>query len=189
MNDDAGRPDDLAGGQARSTGEQARATGASWFGGRQDAGPGTDAGQSTQARTLEQRYADAIAAMNRVISTLQFDDLPWITEVFRATAGVLDERDPSRAGVLNNLGSASQLAYVDSKQVGDLEDAVGYYRDASNSARQDDPDLVLYLCNLALALTDLAILSGQARHAEEGVRAARTAVEQTPRRDPRRVMA
>lgn len=185
MNDDAGRPEGDSGGQQRSNGGNARAAaGSTWFAGEQEQP------SAPQARpSLEQRYADAIAAMNRIISTLEFEDLPWVTEVFRTTAGVLDERDPARAGVLNNLGSASQLAHLNSKQLGDLEDAVGYYRDASTSAQTDDPDLVLYLCNLALALTDLGTRSAAAQPAEEAVRAAREAVEQTPRRDPRRVMA
>ncbi|MCX2728986.1 CHAT domain-containing protein [Saccharopolyspora sp. NFXS83] len=195
MNDDAGRPDELADGRARSTGEQQGAeAGASWFTGTDGQAVPTQAAAdpgpaSPQARpSPEQRYADAIKAMNEIISTLDFARLPWVTEVFRATAGVLDDRDPARAGVLNNLGSASQLMYLSSRQPGDLEDAVTYYRDAASQADQGDPDLVLYQCNLALALTELATSSGSVGHAEESVRAARTATEQTPRRDPRRIM-
>src|SRR5699024_9925157 len=32
-------------------------------------------------RTPEQRYADALAAMNRIVSTRDFSALPWVTEV------------------------------------------------------------------------------------------------------------
>ncbi|MCA1191106.1 CHAT domain-containing protein [Saccharopolyspora sp. 6V] len=203
MNDDAGRPDELADGRARSTGDQQRAdAGASWFssaegqaaadrsgGQARPSAPADTTRATAQDRpSPQQRYADAITAMNAVISTLDFEQLPWVTEVFRATAGVLDDRDPARAGVLNNLGSAAQLRYLQSKQVEDLEDAVGYYRDASTGAHQDDPDLVLYQCNLALALTELAVTGEDPAHAAESVRAARLATEQTPRRDPRRIM-
>ncbi|WP_460961008.1 CHAT domain-containing protein [Parasphingorhabdus pacifica] len=124
-----------------------------------------------------------------MVSTLDFDALPWVTEVFRATVSVLADFDPARPGVLNNLGTTSQLAFVRSKETGDLEDAVSYYRKAASTAREDDPDLVLYQCNLALALAEQAAHTNDPSHALESVRAARTATERTSRRDQRRMMA
>ncbi|RRO12988.1 CHAT domain-containing protein [Saccharopolyspora rhizosphaerae] len=142
----------------------------------------------TDRRSPEQRYADAIAAMNQIVSTLDFSNLPWVTEVFRSTAGVLREDDPARAGVLNNLGSAAQLRYVQSRDLADLEDAIGYYRSATTSAHSGDRDRILYFCNLALALTDLAGKTGRPQIAADGAQVARDAVAQTPKRDQRRPM-
>ncbi|SFT59059.1 CHAT domain-containing protein [Actinopolyspora lacussalsi subsp. righensis] len=127
----------------------------------------------------EQRYADALAALNRMMSTFDFKELSWVTEVLRATAGALPEQDPSRPGVLNNLGSAAQLAHLASGDLAHLEDAVTYYRSAAEAASSDDPDVVLYLSNLALALTDCAGRKGSAEQAVEAVDVARLGVERT----------
>lgn len=151
--------------------------------------PPPDPRQAEARQSPEQRYADAISAMNRMVTTLDFEALPWVTEVFRATAGVLPEGNPARPGVLNNLGTASQLTFVGSKDLGDLDDAVSYYRAAASTAREDDPDLVLYQCNLALALTDRATQTDDAASAKESAQVARQATEHTSRRDQRRMMA
>jgi tetratricopeptide (TPR) repeat protein len=135
---------------------------------------------------LDQLYAKAVTALNRVVSSRDFESLPRITEALRAAAGALREDDPARAGVVNNLGSAAQLTYLSSGELDDLEDAIAYYRAACSSAQDDDPDLVLYLCNLALAHTDHATKTSDAAQATEAVRVARTAVELTDRDDPRR---
>ena len=107
--------------------------------------------------------------MNNIVSTLDFQALPWVTEVFRATAGVLSEDNPARAGVLNNLGSASQLHYLRSDDLAHLEDAIAYYRSASDTAHSGDQDLVLYRCNLVLALNDHAKRTNSAESAAEAV--------------------
>lgn len=140
-------------------------------------------------RTTEQRYADAIAAMNRIVGTQDFSALPWVTEVFRVTAGVLDESDPARASVLNNLGTAAQLTFATSSDLADLEDALGYYRSAVNSAADNDQDLVLYRCNLVLAATDYATQTRGAESSREAVELARETVRGTPQQDQRRHMA
>ncbi|GAA2809663.1 CHAT domain-containing protein [Saccharopolyspora taberi] len=215
MTDDAGRQSDRFRGLQRWAGGQGRAdTGSGWFsdaeaGGDQPEAPRAHSQQPEQQRapeqrnpeqrtseqrnpeqrTPEQRYADAIAAMNRIVTTLDFEPLPWVTEVFRATAGALHEKDPARAGVLNNLGSASQLTHLRSGDPADLDDAVSYYRAAASTARSDDTDLVLYRCNLALALTDRATKTGNAEDATESAAIARQAVDETPQKDQRRVMA
>ncbi|MHA6805848.1 CHAT domain-containing protein [Salinifilum ghardaiensis] len=159
-------------------------------------GPGQPRGRPPVAttgehpqRTPEQRYADAVAAMNRVVTSRDFSALPWITEVFRATAGVLAEDDPARASVLNNLGTAAQLTFVTSADVADLEDAIAYYRSAVTSAPETDEDLLLYRNNLVLALVEHA---GRTRSAESSGQAAAHARETarlTPRGDPRRHVA
>lgn len=138
--------------------------------------------------SAEQRYADAIAAMNDIVSTFDFSALPWVTEVFRTTAGVLREDDPARPGVLNNLGSATQLTHVRSGELADLEDAISYYRAASTSAHAGDRDRALYHCNLALALTELAGKTARADLAAESARVAQEALQETPTRDGRRPM-
>jgi tetratricopeptide (TPR) repeat protein len=139
--------------------------------------------------SAEQRYAEAIATMNNIVSTLDFSALPRVTEVFRTTAGVLREDDPARAGVLNNLGSATQLTHVQSGDLADLEDAISYYRAAATSAHAGDRDRALYYCNLALALTDLAGKTDRPDLAQESIRVAQEALQQTPARDGRRPMA
>lgn len=194
MMDDAGRPDENARRLHRGTGEQERATGSSWFSRPSEELPSQHSGPQPRIpaetrQAPEQRYAEALTAMNRMVSTLDFEALPWVTEVFRATAGVLAEQDPARPGVLNNLGTASQLTFVRNKELGDLEDAVSYYRAAASTARSDDPDLVLYQCNLALALADLATHTNNPQFAQESADIARQATEQTSRRDQRRMMA
>ncbi|MBE9374960.1 CHAT domain-containing protein [Saccharopolyspora sp. HNM0983] len=126
--------------------------------------------------------------MNEIVSTLDFGQLPRVTEVFRVTASVLREDDPARAGVLNNLGSAAQLTHLRSGDLVDLEDAISYYRSASATAHADDQDLVLYRCNLVLALGEYAGKAGDVGTAAEGIRVARETVERTPRRDHRRAM-
>ncbi|SFS44538.1 CHAT domain-containing protein [Saccharopolyspora flava] len=156
--------------------------------GQQPGPPNPGQPGSGERRSPEQRYADAIAAMNQIVTTLDFTNLPWVTEIFRNTAGVLRADDPARAGVLNNLGSAAQLRYVQSRDLADLEDAIGYYRSAAEAAHSGDRDRILYFCNLALALTDLAGKTGQARIAADGAQVARDAVGQTPKRDQRRPM-
>ncbi len=99
---------------------------------------------------------------------------------------MLHEQDTARAGVLNNLGSASQLWHLSTGDPVHLEDAATYYRRAASYASFDDPDLVLYLCNLALALTDHASRTNDPDRAEEAVRAARRATEQVDESDRRR---
>ena len=184
----ADAPDARAGGPHTGTNPGVGAGPAT--GGQASVGPkpgGPPAG-GTERRSAEQRYADAIAAMNQIVTTLDFSNLGWVTEVFRTTAGVLREDDPARAGVLNNLGSAAQLTHVRSRELADLEDAIGYYRAATNSAHSGDRDRILYYCNLALALTDLAGKTGQAQLAADSAQVARDAVEKTPKRDQRRPM-
>lgn len=142
-----------------------------------------------EGESLERGYARAVAAMNDILTSRDFALLPWITNVFHAAADALDEGDPARAGVLNNLGSASQLAYLRSGQPADLDGAVRYYRAAVSSAHDDDSDLVLYLGNLSLALIDQASRTGSADSAREAVSAARRANELAPVGDSRRAMA
>jgi hypothetical protein len=180
MNDDASQRDEQFQRLHRSPREQSTSD----FGAAA-AVPG-HAHPSGEESTLDQLYTDAITALNRIVATLDFEPLPRVTEVLRATAAALHETDPARAGVLNNLGSAAQLAYMHSGHLEDLEDAVWYYRAATTTAREDDPDLVLYLCNLTLALTDHASKTHDATRAEEAVHSARNAIEHTSRRDPRR---
>ncbi|KAA5833396.1 CHAT domain-containing protein [Saccharopolyspora hirsuta] len=196
MTDDASRASERFGGLQRWTGGQGGRGGtrSSWFTDEQEATPGPPAPEPpTPApdprRSAEQRYADAIAAMNQIVTTLDFEPLPWVTEVFRATAGVLRDSDPARAGVLNNLGSAAQLTHLRTGQLADLEDAIGYYRSATTAAHDTDRDRILYQCNLALALADLAAKTESAATAAESAQVAREAVEQAPRRDQRRAMA
>ncbi|CAM06019.1 CHAT domain-containing protein [Saccharopolyspora erythraea NRRL 2338] len=198
MTDDADRQSDRFRGLQRwaggHTGSQSGTdSGSTWFSnpstGPQQPPPQAAQQPPEQPRTPEQRYAAAIAEMNRIVATLDFDALPWVTDVFRTTASALHKSDPARAGVLNNLGSAAQLTHLRTGDRADLEDAVAYYRSATSTARDDDPDLVLYRCNLALALADQAGRSGDAEGAAESIRVAREAVEQTPRRDQRRGMA
>ncbi|MDR7302453.1 CHAT domain-containing protein [Haloactinomyces albus] len=141
----------------------------------------------TSRESPQQRYARALSALNEMVTTRDFRDLSWVIQVLRATAGVLHEQDPSRPSVLNNLGSAAQLAYISSGDIADLEDAVGYYRAAASTGQDDDPDLVLYSCNLALALTDHAARTGEAGHAADAVRAARRAMNHVSSDDQRRV--
>lgn len=198
MTDDASRANERFSGLQRWTGGPDRSgSSSSWFSGEQDAvapqprqpPQAPEAAAPEPRRSAEQRYADAIAAMNKIVTTLDFDQLPWVTEVFRVTAGVLHENDPARAGVLNNLGSAAQLTHLRSGELADLEDAISYYRSATASAHSSDNDRMLYQCNLALALTDLAGKTGSATAAAESAQVARETVEQTPRRDQRRAMA
>ncbi|MHA6801349.1 CHAT domain-containing protein [Bounagaea algeriensis] len=140
-------------------------------------------------RTPEQRYADALAAMNRIVSTRDFSALPWVTEVFRATAGVLAEHDPARASVLNNLGTAAQLTFATSADVADLEDAIAYYRSAVTAAPRTDEDLLLYRNNLVLALIEHATRSRSAESSAQAAAHARETARLTPRGDPRRHVA
>ena len=148
----------------------------------------TQTGRGEQSdRTAEQRYADAVAALNRIVSTRDFSPLPQVMRVLRATAGALADNDPVRAGVLNNLGSAAQLAYMYSRDDTDLQDASAYFRLAASTASADDPDLVLYLCNLALALTDLAGLRSSADEAKQAADTARRAAGMISPGDHRRV--
>jgi tetratricopeptide (TPR) repeat protein len=198
MTDDASRASDRFRGLQRWTGGQDRGgSSSSWFSAESDdaASPAPQTPQTPEAsgpeprRSAEQRYADALAAMNKIVTTFDFDQLPWVTEVFRATAGVLHETDPARAGVLNNLGSAAQLTHLRSGELADLEDAIAYYRSATSAAHSTDRDRVLYQCNLALALTDFASKTNSATAAAESAQVARETVEQTPRRDQRRTMA
>ncbi|GAA4844550.1 CHAT domain-containing protein [Saccharopolyspora rosea] len=204
MTDDANRAKERFRGLQRWRGSQDRGgSSSSWFSEAHDDSAETSAPQPRvpgqapapapqQApeprRTPEQRYADAIAAMNNIVSTLDFQALPWVTEVFRATAGVLSEDNPARAGVLNNLGSASQLHYLRSDDLAHLEDAIAYYRSASDTAHSGDQDLVLYRCNLVLALNDYAKRTSGAESAAEAVAVARETARTTSQRDPRRVM-
>ncbi|RCW46785.1 CHAT domain-containing protein [Halopolyspora algeriensis] len=151
---------------------------------------GTPAQASPGSReSPQQRYARALSALGEMVTTRDFTSLPWVTQVLRATAGALHEQDPSLPSVLNNLGSASQLAYISSGDTADLEDAVGYYRAAASGAQDDDSDLVLYLCNLSLALADQAGLTGRTEHVSEALRAARSAVDRVSSDDRRRVTA
>lgn len=138
------------------------------------------------AQALDRLYVDAVSALNRVIVSLDFEALPRITDILRAAAGALPDNDPARAGVLNNLGSAAQLTFVHNGQIADLDDAIWYYRAACSAADDGDPDTVLYYCNLALALSDHAGRTHDPAEAVEAVRSARSAVEQTSRRDARR---
>ena len=169
MNDDASRPSGELRGLGRGTGEQAHVRG--WFAEEPGTGPDDPSGtppppeappeqppeqEPPEQESPEQRYAAAVAAMNRIVTTLEVEDLPWVLDVFRTTAGSMHDQDPARAGVFNNLGSACQLTYLNTGDGADLEDAVSHYRAATSVAREDDPDLVLYTCNLALALTDKA---------------------------------
>ena len=187
MRDDAGSS---GAGQLRlrgGTGDQGRS---GWFREEDNAAPPQGAPPAeSSASGPQQRYAEALAAMNQVVATQDFGPLPWITEVFRTTAFNTREDDPARAGVLNNVGSAAQLAYRRSRDLDDLETAIAHYRAASRSARPDDEDGVLYACNLALALTDHATASGDPHVAGEAVRAAREAVEQSSTGDDRRIVA
>ncbi|MDA3624978.1 CHAT domain-containing protein [Saccharopolyspora sp. WRP15-2] len=196
MTDDASRANDRFGGLQRWTAAQSARGGtrSSWFTDEQDVTPEPPAPEPAAQlpdprRGAEQRYADAIAAMNQIVATLDFEHLPWVTEVFRATAGMLREDDPARAGVLNNLGSAAQLSHLRSGDLAELEDAIGHYRSATTAAHGNDRDRILYHCNLALALADLAGKTNRAATAADSVRAARNAVEEAARRDPRRAMA
>lgn len=191
MRDEAGSSD---GGPLRlrgGTGDQVRG----WFREEGASAPAHDApahgGASPEpaANSAQQRYAEAVAAMNQVVATQDFTPLPWITEVFRTTAFNTREDDPARAGVLNNVGSAAQLAYRRSRDLDDLETAIAHYRAASRSARPDDADGVLYACNLALALTDHATASRDPHVAGEAVRAAREAEQKAGDDDPRRIVA
>ncbi|GAA0504774.1 CHAT domain-containing protein [Saccharopolyspora subtropica] len=191
MTDDASRANDRFRGLQRWAGGQDRggSSRSSWFVEEPTSATAAPAEQAADPRrSAEQRYADAIAAMNKIVTTLDFGDLPWVTEVFRATASVLHDSDPARAGVLNNLGSAAQLNHLRSGELADLEDAIGYYRSATAAARSDDHDRVLYRCNLVLALTEYAAKTGSATAAAESVELARETAEQTPRRDQRRAM-
>lgn len=163
--------------------------GASQPGPPQQAQQGGQQGGADPRASTEQRYAEAIATMNEIVSTLDFGQLPRVTETFRVTASVLRHDDPARAGVLNNLGSAAQLTHLRSGDLVDLEDAISYYRSASSTAHADDQDLVLYRCNLVLALGEYAAKADSPDTAAEGVRVARDTAENTPRRDQRRAMA
>ncbi|MCI2417100.1 CHAT domain-containing protein [Saccharopolyspora sp. K220] len=189
MTDDASRASERFRGLQRWTGGQDRGgSRSSWFAEESDtAAPPPETPEPR--RSAEQRYADAIAAMNKIVTTFDFDELPWVTEVFRTTAGVLNDTHPARAGVLNNLGSAAQLTHLRTGELDDLEDAITYYRAATAAAHSSDRDRMLYQCNLALALTDFAAKTNSATAAAESVQIAREAVEQTPRRDQRRAMA
>lgn len=192
MTDDASRASERFGGLQRWTGGQGGRGGtrSSWFTDEHETTPEPQAPEAHDPRrSAEQRYADAIAVMNQIVATLDFEHLPWVTEVFRATASVLRESDPARAGVLNNLGSAAQLTHLRTGDLADLEDAIGYYRSATTAAHRTDRDRILYQCNLALALADLAAKTSSAPTAEESVQVARQAVEQAPRHDQRRAMA
>ncbi|WP_017976821.1 CHAT domain-containing protein [Actinopolyspora halophila] len=176
--------------------EHSAGTGNSWFNNAEEAAPARTGPSSPPApenrpapesrsapeeQTPEQRYADALAALNHMMATFDFKALSWVTEVLRATAGALPETDPSRPSVLNNLGSAAQLAHLASGDLAHLEDAVTYYRSAADSARRDDPDGVLYLCNLALARTDCANRKGSVEQAADAVQAAKRATERLDR--------
>ncbi len=192
MNDEVGRRDDTVRRHHRQdTGSN------SWFA-NPDEEPDTGRAQSTTAAQAapaaepaptQQRYAEALEALNRIVTTRDFQTLPWVTQVLRATADTLHERDPARAGVLNNLGSAGQLAFLTSGSPEDLEDATQHYRAAALAARERDPDLVLYLSNLSLALTDRASRERHADLAAEAVDSGRRAVELTADNDPRRPTA
>ena len=205
MRDDAGRPDPEVRGLHRGAAEHGRG---GWFREqdnyrekddhwerddvRDPAGPGNTApepGQPAGATNPQQRYAQALTAMNEIVATKDFTALPWVAEVFRTTAFNTHEDDPARAGVLNNVGSAAQLAYRRSGDLQDLENAVSHYRAANRTARPDDEDAVLYACNLALALTDHANAGKDPHVAGEAVHEARAAVERAPEDDPRRVVA
>ncbi|SDP10513.1 CHAT domain-containing protein [Actinopolyspora xinjiangensis] len=202
MNDQLNQQDRTPRGQDHSGGptpeRRTSGTANSWFTNEADDRPSQEQpprqqpapqGRSTTParpteQDAEQRYAEALAALNRMMSTFDFTELSWVTEVLRATAGALPEQDPSRPGVLNNLGSAAQLAHLASGDPAHLEDAVSYYRAAADAARRDDPDEVLYLSNLALALTDSANRTGSAEQAAESVEIARLGVERTERTAP-----
>lgn len=197
MNDDAGRSHGQLRGLHRGTGEQEHVRG--WF--AEEPGTGIDAGadappaeqlpadeEPAAQQSPEERYAEAVAVMNRIVSTRDFRDLPRVRDVFRVTADSMHDQDPARAGVFNNLGSAWQLTYLSTGDGAALEDAVSHYRAASRIAREDDPDLVLYTCNLALALTDKASGGGDGAAAAEAADTARAAVEQLSDRDQRRVV-
>ncbi|MFC7341686.1 CHAT domain-containing protein [Saccharopolyspora griseoalba] len=209
MTDDASRASERFRGLQRWTGKDRGDAQSSWFAPGEDTTPPeattTPPGEplapapprperpaaerpAGERPSAEQRYADAIAAMNNIVTTFDFSALPWVAEVFRTTAGVLREDDPARAGVLNNLGSATQLTHVQSGDLADLEDAISYYRAAATSAHAGDRDRALYYCNLALALTDLAGKTGRPDLAQESARVAQEALQQTSKRDGSRPM-
>ncbi|GAA2330370.1 CHAT domain-containing protein [Saccharopolyspora halophila] len=205
MTDDASRASERFRGLQRWTGKDRGDAHSSWFAPEEEtappeapatppiepAPPETPRGferPGGERPSAEQRYADAIAAMNNIVNTFDFSALPWVTEVFRTTAGVLRGDDPARAGVLNNLGSATQLTHVRSGEFADLEDAISYYRAAVDSAHSGDRDRALYYCNLALALSDLANKTGREDLAAESARVAQEALQQTSKRDDRRPM-
>lgn len=156
---------------------------------RQAVPPARGGPQQRTPESPEERYARALEALNTMITTFDFQPLPWVIEVLRGTAGALPEGEPSRPSVLNNLGSAAQLSFVSSGDSADLDDAITYYRSAADTAHADDPDAVLYLCNLALALTDSAARSGRPEQAADAVRAARRAVEHATHENPHRTTA
>lgn len=185
MRDDAGHPDVSPRGLHRGTGEQERG----WFREEDRAAAGAAEQPDSAMTGPQQRYAEALAAMHRIVATQDFTALAWVTEVFRTTAFNTREEDPARAGVLSNVGSAAQLAYRHSRDLDDLDSAISHYRAASRSARPDDEDGLFYACNLALALTDRAMVVQAPQAAQEAVNAARAATEQAGQDDPRRVMA
>ncbi|QGK71544.1 CHAT domain-containing protein [Allosaccharopolyspora coralli] len=199
MNDEVGRRGETAHRHHRQD-----TAGNSWFA-SPDAESDTGRDQSTSATPesttgaqappaadpapTQHRYAEALEALNRIVSTRDFQALPWVTQVLKATANTLHERDPARAGVLNNLGSAAQLAFLASGSPEDLEDATYHYRAAASAARERDPDRVLYLSNLSLALTDRAFRERRADLAADAVDSGRRAVDLTADNDPRRPTA
>ncbi|WP_277676248.1 CHAT domain-containing protein [Saccharopolyspora rectivirgula] len=193
MRDDASRASEQLRRLQRWTGGR-RTSGkssSSWFL-ETDSNPAQQSSQSDPsppAADAENEYAEAVAAMNKIVATLDFSALPWVTEVFRRTAGVLADDDPARASVLNNLGTAAQLHHLSTGDTAHLEDALNHYRSAVAAARSSDQDLVLYRCNLALALSDLARKTEDPQLAAEAVETARTAVADTPRADNRSTMA
>jgi hypothetical protein len=184
----AGRP---------NSGDQGAGMQNTWFGRDRQSGDESRDGAESQPQpggseteaTPEQRYAKAIKALNQVITTRNFEALPWVSKVLQATADALHHRDPALPSVRNNQGSAAQLAYLSSGALDDLEDAVTHYRSAASTARDGDSDLVLYLCNLSLALTDLAAKTSDASRAKDAVMNARTAVERAGSGDRRRTTA
>ncbi len=145
--------------------------------------------QASSRQTPEERYASALAALSTMVATFDFEALPWVTEVLRATAGALPEDAPSRPSVLNNLGSAAQLSFVATGDAADLDDAISYYRSAAATAHDDDADVVLYLCNLALALTDSASRGDRPDQAADAVQAARKATRLAERNNPHHTTA
>lgn len=183
MMDDASHPNEESRGLHRGTGEQERG---GWF--SETATDDQEPLPGDATTPAQQQYAEAVAAMNHIVRTFDFEKLPWVTDIFRTTAWAMQKEDPARASVLNNVGSACQLTYLRSGDLNDLQNAVSYYRSATKHAREDDDDLVLYACNLALALTDHATALEDAGLAEEATVAARRATEHSDQRDPRRVM-